>query len=194
MFYNDEFGVGLIAIVTSLVLWYSYIIYYIIQFKRNRIDAFKKSEFSIAKPSVKLHNYLGLRMSDKADSLQLFKKINLELFIDKKRSFIEFRRFGKFKRLETDQIEYLILEYLTFTNLILNYRGTTYWVINILVKIKNKNPLIRIARIMDKRDNTWHPETENDNDDELYFKTGHELINVLSLTIDKPYKLVDHKK
>ena len=194
MLAKGEIGGTSITLTVGLVIWYSYLTYDFIQLNRKRVQAASKSTLLIAEPIEPSPNYMGLKLKMNENGLDLFQNLNFKLHIDKSLQLLEYDQWGQTKKIKTDQIEFLMLEILTFRNATYHVFGKSYWVINILAKLQNRNSTFRIVEIINRKDNAWEREEDNPYDESLYFEKGLELIKILSLTIDKPYKIVEEEK
>ena len=186
-----KFDILFIVLTVVLVCWYTYVIYDIIQFNRNRSKKVSSSSLLTAEPILPLSNYLGLRLKKDDKRIELFDNLNLKLYVDINQGLIEFKPFIKTKTLKTEEIEFFILEYITFENIVHHVFGKTYWIINILVKVRNHDSPLRIIELKNIRDNSKEGGVDKSNEDELHFNRGHELIQILSLSINKPYKIIN---
>ena len=191
---NGEIGGTSITLTVGLVIWYSYLTYDFVQLNHKRVQAASNSKLIVAEPTEPSTNYMGLKLKKNENGLDLFQNLNFKLHIDKSRQLLEYDQWGQTKKIKTSQIEFLMLEFLTFTNATYHVFGKSYWVINILAKLQNRNSPLRLVEIKNSKNNAWEQEEDNPDDEKRYFEKGHDLIKVLSLTIDKPYKIIDEEK
>jgi hypothetical protein len=116
------------------------------------------------------------------------------LFVDKKAGFIEYKRFDNSRKIEIENIEFLIYEYLSFFNVTIHQFGKSIWVVNILIKHKDNDNPVLLVELKDTMDNAFQRQVEQPIDDKLYFNTGLELTRTISSFIKKPYKIIDEEK
>ena len=194
MGYRDEEHIGMYLIFSGAVIsWYIYIAYDIHQFERKRKRNARKSSLLYPEAIEPSMIYMGGKILENENSLDLFEGAELKLHIQKKNGRIVFKRFGKTKTLATEDIAFLVFEYAYFWNATFHRRGANYWVIHILAKPIHSENLITLAELITKRNNGYAYTQDPSNDERRYFHKGLELTKVLSWTMNKPYKVHDPK-
>ena len=138
--------------------------------------------------------YLGSKLTINQTTLTLIDGLQHKLFVDSKGGFIECKRFGSSRKIEIENVEFLIYEYLNFFNITVHQFGKSIWVVNILVKHKDSDTPELLVELKDAMDNGFQRQIEQPLDDKLYFNTGLELTRALSSFIKKPYKIINEKK
>lgn len=194
MITDHVFDTTFLVLTIALIAVYSYLTFDYLQFQKKRLAVISNSQLRRAdfiKPSAR---YLGSKLSMNETSLNLFDNLELKLHIDKEKGLIEYKRLWRSKKLKTEQIEFLIFEYLNFFNVTIHQYGKSIWIVNILAKLKNRDAPVVLLELKDKMDNAWQRALEQPIDEDLYFEKGQELVRVLSFEINKPFKIGDEEK
>jgi hypothetical protein len=194
MIFDQVFSTTLLALTIGIAGWYSYLAFDFIQLRRKRLKVISDSTLHTSDLIGQSIIYLGSKLTINQTTLTLYDRLQHKLFVDKKAGFIEYKRFDNSRKIEIENIEFLIYEYLSFFNVTIHQFGKSIWVVNILIKHKDNDNPVLLVELKDTMDNAFQRQVEQPIDDKLYFNTGLELTRTISSFIKKPYKIIDEEK